>query len=376
MARPQPLVRVIRGNEHTLTMLGRFPPYDFVDPEVPGVAAGVPVIDEGLLERYVSPWTDMVFHPLELARREPAHACCTCRRRRRARRPKAPVISRRWASSCGYTASSPNGCGSSGTGATAASCAPASRPSAATCSRPRARRSPPRACCGRRLAEGLAHGDRGLRRPRGGAGRRLGRGSGGMTTPYDGLPGHRYWRASSLGAGARAVRVSGARDASSPSRRKTSSRPRARASLSISRGSWPRAGGASSPSRRGTRSSPRMRRSAMASSPRASATPCSRAPPARAARAGAGRARAGARFRPPRRRSLGWTSCAPRALPAGFASQAHALADRDFHLTAVRRMWSSRWACSSSRSASRKPGRTRREATPTRSCSRGPWRAP
>lgn len=65
-----PVVSMIRGNEHALTMLGRFPPYDFVDPEVPGVAAGVPVIDEGLLERYVSPWTDMVFHPLELARRE------------------------------------------------------------------------------------------------------------------------------------------------------------------------------------------------------------------------------------------------------------------------------------------------------------------
>lgn len=65
-----PIVSMIRGNEHALTMLGRFPPYDFVDPEVPGVVAGVPVIDEGLVERYVSPWTDMVFHPLELARRE------------------------------------------------------------------------------------------------------------------------------------------------------------------------------------------------------------------------------------------------------------------------------------------------------------------
>lgn len=67
-----PIVSMIRGNEHALAMLGRFPPYDFVDPEVPGVVAGVPVIDEGLVERYVAPWTDMVFHPLELARREAA----------------------------------------------------------------------------------------------------------------------------------------------------------------------------------------------------------------------------------------------------------------------------------------------------------------
>ncbi len=65
-----PIVSMIRGNEHALTMLGRFPPYDFVDPEVPGFTRGVPVIDEALIERYVSPWTDMVFHPLALARRE------------------------------------------------------------------------------------------------------------------------------------------------------------------------------------------------------------------------------------------------------------------------------------------------------------------
>lgn len=69
-----PIVSMIRGNEHALTMLGRFPPYDFVDPEVPGVVPGVPVIDEALVERYVSPWTDMVFHPLDLARREAGSA--------------------------------------------------------------------------------------------------------------------------------------------------------------------------------------------------------------------------------------------------------------------------------------------------------------
>jgi len=67
-----PVVSMIRGNEHALAMLGRFPLYDFADPEVPGVVAGVPVIDEGLVDRYVAPWTDMVFHPLELARRESA----------------------------------------------------------------------------------------------------------------------------------------------------------------------------------------------------------------------------------------------------------------------------------------------------------------
>ena len=65
-----PIVSIIRGNEHVLTFLNRFPPYDFLDDDTPGVVRGVPILDEGLIEGFVATWADLVFHSLALARRE------------------------------------------------------------------------------------------------------------------------------------------------------------------------------------------------------------------------------------------------------------------------------------------------------------------
>ena len=65
-----PIVSMIRGNDHALMMLGRYPAYDFLDPAVPGVAAGVPILDEALIERHVEPWADGVFYALAVVRRE------------------------------------------------------------------------------------------------------------------------------------------------------------------------------------------------------------------------------------------------------------------------------------------------------------------
>jgi len=63
-----PVVSVIRGNDHALTMLARFPPYDFLDPDLPGVIAGVPLIDEAIIRRFVTPWAEMVVQPLVVVR--------------------------------------------------------------------------------------------------------------------------------------------------------------------------------------------------------------------------------------------------------------------------------------------------------------------
>jgi hypothetical protein len=63
-----PIVSMIQGNEHAVTMLNRWPPYDFLDPELPSVKATVPIIDGMFIDEYVAPWVGAVFYPLAAAK--------------------------------------------------------------------------------------------------------------------------------------------------------------------------------------------------------------------------------------------------------------------------------------------------------------------
>lgn len=60
-----PIISMINGNEHALTMLKRWPPFDFLEGEIP-LESEVPVIDDVFIDEHVEPWLDSVFLPLEL----------------------------------------------------------------------------------------------------------------------------------------------------------------------------------------------------------------------------------------------------------------------------------------------------------------------
>jgi len=64
-----PIVSMINGNEHALTMLNQWPPYDFLDEEVPSVESGVPIIDEVFIDEHVEPWVSAVFNQLLVVKR-------------------------------------------------------------------------------------------------------------------------------------------------------------------------------------------------------------------------------------------------------------------------------------------------------------------
>jgi len=63
-----PIVSMINGNEHGLTMLQQWPPFDFLEEGIPSVASGVPIIDDVFIDEHVEPWIAAVFFPLDLLR--------------------------------------------------------------------------------------------------------------------------------------------------------------------------------------------------------------------------------------------------------------------------------------------------------------------
>jgi hypothetical protein len=63
-----PIVSMINGNEHALTMLNRWPPYDFIDEDVAGIDRDAPIIDEVFVNEHIEPWIASVFVPLAVLR--------------------------------------------------------------------------------------------------------------------------------------------------------------------------------------------------------------------------------------------------------------------------------------------------------------------
>lgn len=63
-----PIVSMINGNEHALTMLNRWPPYDFMEEEIPAVEPGVPIIDDMFIAEHVEQWIAEIFFPLAALR--------------------------------------------------------------------------------------------------------------------------------------------------------------------------------------------------------------------------------------------------------------------------------------------------------------------
>ena len=68
---PTPIVSMLRGNEHASMMLNNLPAYDFVDPAVPELMKGVPIIDDVFIDQHIQNWIDAVF-PSLLAIRQTA----------------------------------------------------------------------------------------------------------------------------------------------------------------------------------------------------------------------------------------------------------------------------------------------------------------
>jgi hypothetical protein len=64
-----PIVSMIHGNEHWPTLLNMWPPCDFVEETTPGIAPGVPVIDEAFIDAQLAPWVAAAFFPLWAIRR-------------------------------------------------------------------------------------------------------------------------------------------------------------------------------------------------------------------------------------------------------------------------------------------------------------------
>lgn len=60
----RPIVSMLNGNEHALTMLNRLPPYDFIDAETTALIANVPIIDEIFIDQTISAWVNAVYYSL------------------------------------------------------------------------------------------------------------------------------------------------------------------------------------------------------------------------------------------------------------------------------------------------------------------------
>ena len=56
----RPIVSMLAGNEHALTMLNNLPEYDFIEPEVPGVQPGAQIIDDLFIDERISQWVEPV----------------------------------------------------------------------------------------------------------------------------------------------------------------------------------------------------------------------------------------------------------------------------------------------------------------------------
>jgi hypothetical protein len=65
----RPIVSMLNGNEPAQFMLNRFPAYDFIDPDVPGVKVGVPVIDIAFIDQAIRGWIRAVLPALLAVRR-------------------------------------------------------------------------------------------------------------------------------------------------------------------------------------------------------------------------------------------------------------------------------------------------------------------
>lgn len=63
-----PIVSMLHGNEHAMTMLNTMPPYDFIDADVPVVQPGVPIIDDLFINGRVDSWIAAVYRPLSAMR--------------------------------------------------------------------------------------------------------------------------------------------------------------------------------------------------------------------------------------------------------------------------------------------------------------------
>lgn len=59
-----PIVSMLNGNEHALTMLNRLPVYDFIDPEISAIEANVPIIDEMFIDQNIAAWVSEVYYSL------------------------------------------------------------------------------------------------------------------------------------------------------------------------------------------------------------------------------------------------------------------------------------------------------------------------
>jgi hypothetical protein len=59
-----PIVSMLNGNEHALTMLNRLPAYDFIDPEISAIEANVPIIDEMFIDQSIATWVSEVYYSL------------------------------------------------------------------------------------------------------------------------------------------------------------------------------------------------------------------------------------------------------------------------------------------------------------------------
>jgi hypothetical protein len=64
-----PIVSMLNGNEHALTMLNRMPSYDFLDPEIPAIETSVPIIDEIYIDQCIDSWTSVLFYSLVAIKR-------------------------------------------------------------------------------------------------------------------------------------------------------------------------------------------------------------------------------------------------------------------------------------------------------------------
>jgi hypothetical protein len=64
-----PIVSMLNGNEHSKMMLNRYPAYDFIEPEVPGLLADAQVIDTAFVDEPISEWIRDVLPTLMAVRR-------------------------------------------------------------------------------------------------------------------------------------------------------------------------------------------------------------------------------------------------------------------------------------------------------------------
>lgn len=65
----RPIVSMLNGNEHALTMLNRFPPYDFIDSEEKTLRRDVTIIDEIFIDQIISTWINAVYFSLVALRK-------------------------------------------------------------------------------------------------------------------------------------------------------------------------------------------------------------------------------------------------------------------------------------------------------------------